>query len=193
MARPREFNTEQVLQAALDAFWRKGYVATSMADLMEATGLQKGSIYKAFGNKHSFFLTALRQYLATGFAAIKSKMELAPDPVSALRAYLEAGVETCKINPKKGCFALNTIAELGPHDETVNNVLDAHFANIRSLVLSFVQKGQEAELIRVDRSADDIAEYIVTVQLGIVSSAKHNIDAQAKMDVVTFALSSLSQ
>ena len=64
MARPREFDIDHVLNAAMHAFWQRGYEATSLADLMEATGLQKGSLYKAFGDKHSLFMQALNRYLA---------------------------------------------------------------------------------------------------------------------------------
>ena len=53
MARPREFDIDEVLQAAMDAFWRHGYEGTSMADLMQAMQLQKGSIYKACDTKSS--------------------------------------------------------------------------------------------------------------------------------------------
>ena len=59
MARPREFDISDALDRAMEAFWRHGYEATSMADLMEAMSLQKGSIYKAFNDKHSLFMAAL--------------------------------------------------------------------------------------------------------------------------------------
>ena len=64
MARPREFDVDEALQAATEVFWDRGFEATSLADLMEATGLHKGSIYKAFGSKHEFFTRALTQYYA---------------------------------------------------------------------------------------------------------------------------------
>ena len=59
MARPREFDIDEALSAAMTAFWERGFAATSLADLMDATGLQKGSIYKAFGSKHELFMQAL--------------------------------------------------------------------------------------------------------------------------------------
>lgn len=53
VGRPRQFDEEQVLDAAMKAFWAKGYESTSLADLVEVTGLHKGSLYQAFGDKHT--------------------------------------------------------------------------------------------------------------------------------------------
>ncbi|MEA5464334.1 TetR/AcrR family transcriptional regulator [Leptothoe sp. PORK10 BA2] len=63
MARLREFDTDEVMEAVINAFWERDYEATSLADLMAVTGLQKDSIYKAFGDKRSLFLKVLQAYL----------------------------------------------------------------------------------------------------------------------------------
>ena len=63
MGRPREFEIEDALDAAAKAFWSQGYEATSLEDLMKATGLHKGSLYKAFGCKHDLFKSSLEYYL----------------------------------------------------------------------------------------------------------------------------------
>ena len=60
VGRPREFDEEAALEAAMDAFWAKGFEATSMTDLCNCTGLHKGSLYQAFGDKHTLFLKALK-------------------------------------------------------------------------------------------------------------------------------------
>ena len=59
MARPVEYNREEVVEKAMQTFWKKGYHATSMADLVEATGLNPGSIYAAFKSKENFFITTI--------------------------------------------------------------------------------------------------------------------------------------
>ena len=63
VGRPRQFDEEQVLDAAMKAFWANGYEATSLADLVSVTGLHKGSLYQAFGDKHSLFVQTLNRYL----------------------------------------------------------------------------------------------------------------------------------
>ena len=62
------------------AFWAKGYEATSLADLMDATGLHKGSLYQAFGDKHTLFLQALDRYLAEMRSTVTKKLRAAPTP-----------------------------------------------------------------------------------------------------------------
>ena len=62
VGRPREFDEEAALEAAMDAFWQKGYEATSLSDLCTCTGLHKGSLYQAFGDKHQLFMRALLHY-----------------------------------------------------------------------------------------------------------------------------------
>ena len=62
MARPREFDQEKVLDALRDVFWQHGYEGTSYADIMQATGLQKGSLYAAYGDKRALYLQALARY-----------------------------------------------------------------------------------------------------------------------------------
>ena len=71
MARPREFDMDQALDAAMSTFWAQGYEATSMTDLVEATGLQKGSLYKAFDDKHDLFMKSLSRYLDGAYTAMK--------------------------------------------------------------------------------------------------------------------------
>ena len=81
MARPREFDESEVLDAAIAAFWRGGYAATSISDLQAATGLSRGSLYKAFGYKHGLFLAALDRYLRHGLLALDGVFAEAASPL----------------------------------------------------------------------------------------------------------------
>ena len=83
MARPREFDEEEVLDRALDVFWRRGYGATSVEDLTAATGLGRGSLYAAFGDKETLFLTCLRRYHLRGQEVVSQALQQ-PDPRQAI-------------------------------------------------------------------------------------------------------------
>jgi TetR/AcrR family transcriptional repressor of nem operon len=93
MARPREFDIDQVLDAAINTFWTKGYEATSMADLMEAMNLKKGSIYKAFEDKHDLFCKALERYLEGMDKQMREMVETATSPRAGIEKWLQKGVE----------------------------------------------------------------------------------------------------
>src|ERR1700747_851372 len=86
--RPRTFDMEAAIERAMDVFWSRGYHATALPDLLRATKLSRGSLYAAFGDKHSLFLRALDRYIAD--AQTRMEVELAPrgEPVGGLRAYL---------------------------------------------------------------------------------------------------------
>src|ERR1700709_907404 len=86
--RPRTFDTEAAVERAMGVFWSRGYHATALPDLLRATKLSRGSLYAAFGAKHSLFLLALDRYIAD--ALTRMEVEFAPgrDPVDGLRVYL---------------------------------------------------------------------------------------------------------
>ncbi len=75
VGRPREFDEDSVLEAAMEVFWRKGYEATSLADLCDCTGLHKGSLYQTFGSKHDLFMKALKHYIDRQFAQVGKEEE----------------------------------------------------------------------------------------------------------------------
>ncbi len=128
VGRPREFDPEIVLDAAMQAFWAKGYEATSLADLMDATGLHKGSLYQAFGDKHSLFIQALKRYLSDMRRMKNEMMAQAATPLDGIRAVTHGMIDiadddcTCP----RGCLAINTLVELAPHDAEVQEVMTDH-------------------------------------------------------------------
>jgi len=82
VARPREFEREEVVEKALGVFWRQGYQATSVQDLVEATGLNRGSLYDTFGDKHGLFLEVVEHYRSHVTARRLAKLE-EPGPARA--------------------------------------------------------------------------------------------------------------
>ncbi|MGH9550396.1 MAG: TetR/AcrR family transcriptional regulator, partial [Terriglobales bacterium] len=118
MARPREFDVHEAMDAAMSTFWERGYEATSMEDLLNAMGLTKGSLYKAFGDKHNLFLLSLQDYLDRLFEKMKQSVDSNSDPVQSLTSLmgLVEGL-CCRQTTPRGCFAVNTVVELSQRDE----------------------------------------------------------------------------
>jgi TetR/AcrR family transcriptional repressor of nem operon len=75
MARPREFDEEDVVLAARERFWSTGYAATTLDDVLAATGLGKGSLYGAFGDKHQLFLRVFDDYCAGLVDAVRRSLQ----------------------------------------------------------------------------------------------------------------------
>ena len=130
VGRPREFDPEFVLDAAMRAFWAKGYEATSMSDLMAVTGLHKGSLYQAFGDKHSLFVQSLTRYLQDMASQVQKIIVVAETPLDALRSVLHRMIDIVDTHDgcPMGCMAINSLIELAPHDPEVQKILHDHIS-----------------------------------------------------------------
>ena len=118
MARPREFDFDQAVEGALQIFWRQGYHATNLPDLLKAMGLTRGSFYKAFGDKRAAYLMALRRYrdneLSAGIAFLTNALG-APAADRIVAFFNGIG----KDGSRRGCFLCNAMVELAPSDPEV--------------------------------------------------------------------------
>lgn len=171
VGRPREFDMDEALDKAMGAFWLNGYEATSLCDLMEATGLQKGSIYKAFGDKHSLFVRALRRYLDIGFERVSNALGSASTATEAIERWLEMSVGVCS-DSKRGCFAVNAAIELAPHDTQVRRILDRHFRRVNGALADAIERGQASGEFRTDVDPCDGAEFLSVFVSGLAASSK---------------------
>ncbi|NNC02605.1 TetR/AcrR family transcriptional regulator [Corallococcus exiguus] len=156
MARPRTFDEAQVLRAVRDQFWTKGYAATSMDDLMQATGLGKGSLYGAFGDKHQLFLKVFDTYCVGSVESVKKTLE-GPDAgaLERLRQYM-LGVATAPAN-RRGCLLARGTSELAAQDA---HVADRALETFRGLEAAFVRCLEQA------RAHGDLAAHADPQRLG---------------------------
>jgi TetR/AcrR family transcriptional repressor of nem operon len=173
MARPREFDMDEALDAAISTFWTQGYEATSVADLMKATGLHKGSLYKAFDDKHDLFMKSLTRYLNTHWETMQAILAEPRSPLEGVRAWLQGVAHLCCDQPiQRGCLALNTAIELGPHDAEVSALLKGHHARISFLLTGTIERGQLAGDIRTDLTGDQIAKALFVFSAGLLAASK---------------------
>ncbi|MGV9297508.1 TetR/AcrR family transcriptional regulator [Amycolatopsis sp. NPDC003676] len=124
MPRVREFDTDEVIQKAMEVFWRKGYEATSIQDLAEATGLGRGSLYAAFDSKHGLYERALQRYVRqTTDATRESLMQRVPIR-QVMRDLLLGRIDDALEEPgRPGCLLVMAITERVPHDEAANRIV----------------------------------------------------------------------
>lgn len=171
--RPREFDLDDALDRAMLQFWLRGYEATSLADLMDAMGIQKGSLYKAFGDKRSLFIAALTKYLSSVREGIAQA--LAPiNPASRAIASLLTDVVAMSRSGSacRGCLAVNSLVELAPTDKGVAKLLADHFANLREQLEAAIARGQSAGEFRADESPEDLARVLTVFVAGLAANVK---------------------
>ncbi len=120
MPRKKEFDVDAVLNKAMEAFWARGYEATSLNDLLDCMQIQRASLYNAFGDKRTLFLETLRRYDVIYRRAEVAKRVNMPSPRQAiLGLFQDAVTAVVEHGARNGCFLINTALELSPHDEEV--------------------------------------------------------------------------
>lgn len=120
----KTFSIDEAIDNATLVFWAKGFESTSLADLLKATGVNKGSFYNAFGNKKKLFIESLLKYEREQRRDVLNNFEELNDPVRAIEELFEALVEQSKSDQgKKGCFLVNTALDLPNHDEDVQKMV----------------------------------------------------------------------
>lgn len=177
MARPRAFDEEEVLGAVRDQFWDAGYAATSLEDLMRVSGLGKGSLYAAFGDKHQLFLRALRSYTDAGHDSLRKALAAAPRAVDGLRALLEAPIgDPADSGAQRGCLLANSTCELGTADPEV--LADAHraYETTTALIGDCVVRAQREGDLPTDADPVVLARAILAAQQGIVFMGRTGLD-----------------
>ena len=126
MPRPRKFDESDVIAAARDQFWTRGYGATSVDDLTAATGLGKGSLYGAFGDKHGLFMRALDDYIATALDGVRAQLHDAQyDAYERLTRHIRWQAKVAgNDKARRGCMMARTAAELGSTDDEVERKVE---------------------------------------------------------------------
>ena len=143
--RPRKAEPEVALAAAMNAFWTKGYEATSMSDLTEATGLHKASLYQTFGDKHQLFVSALKLYFTKTAKAQKDSRNGEENPIKAIKASVDSTIDQCAQG--KGCLAVNSLIEVAPFDAEIDRILKQFRQRLDKHLASLVDEAKNKKLV----------------------------------------------
>jgi len=193
VGRPRCFDEDEVLDAAMRVFWHKGYESTSLADLMEATGLHKGSLYQAFGDKHTLFIMALKRYIDNVKLEMSSVLLGADTAIKGMRAAMRKAVTmfSGKDGACHGCMILNSMVEKGQHDPELMKVLEGAFKTRMNIITQVVKACQQEGSMRKDWAAERIAAVIETTQAGLAATLKGPLTPEHAYAVIDDMLSML--
>src|ERR1700756_806316 len=156
--RPRSFDVEAAVERAMGVFWSRGYHATALPDLLRATKLSRGSLYAAFGDKHSLFLRALDRYIADALTRMDVELDPRREPVDGLRAFFAGYVERMSgANGRRGCLLVATAMELAGQDAEVGRRVASFFKTMETRVADALSGAKAA-----GRLADGVEPSTVT-------------------------------
>jgi TetR/AcrR family transcriptional repressor of nem operon len=192
MARPREFDPEEVLAKALQVFWQNGYSATSLDDLESGMALKRQSIYGAFGDKRSLFLKTLKLYHEQGVTFVREHLHRLNSPKQSVYATLRfMAQETANSGEKCGCFMAKMAFELADHDPEVAAEVRSMSQRIEDLFTEVIQRGQDRGEISNQQSSRTLARFLISFINGLRVLEKTQPSITEVENLVSVALSVL--
>lgn len=189
--RPREFDPDEAVVDAVAVFQSRGYAATSLVHLIEGTGLSRGSLYKAFSDKHSLFLAAIDRYASDSLSRLSS--DLGKEPVrdailATLRYYARQSTAT---KGSRGCLVTAAAMELLPDDADVRERVRATFSRMQRLLAMAIRKGQASGEVSLCHDADELARFLLCLVEGMRVLGKTAPGAKEMDAMVAIAMTAL--
>ncbi|HEY4336861.1 MAG TPA: TetR/AcrR family transcriptional regulator [Puia sp.] len=192
MPRTKSFDEVETLDKAKDVFWQKGYNGTPPQDILEGTGLSRSSLYDTYGDKRTLFIKALQRYRHSETAAAIEYLDGAADPAFAIRRIFHAAYDAFMTDqPRKGCLMVNTLNEVAPHDEEVEDIVLENRQALENAYARAVKRGQRQGRIARDHQPRALARYLVNSLWGLTTNLKLGLDKKAADDIVRITLSVL--
>jgi len=174
MARPRSFDETAVLRAARDKFWSSGYAGTKVDDIAAATGLGKGSLYGAFGDKHALFLRVYDDYCTEAAEGTRRALS-GPDneAYERLREHVLGIAEaTAADRDRRGCLIAKSTAECAQHDEAIAARSERVFQELKDQLTDCIAAAQRAGDIAAGHDPAHLAGLLLAVNRGIEALGK---------------------
>lgn len=164
MAGTRQFDESQVIAIALDVFWRKGLHDATMQDLATATGVQRGSLYNAYGDKEAIFLRAFDQYAEQFLQAVDNALARG-DAAVALRSFFDLIIANMTAgSPARGCLTTRTALDASISSRAVRRRVQSLLSRLERLIAKAIGSDPHKSSV-ID--ADRIARVVVTFTRGI--------------------------
>lgn len=178
-----------MLDRAVNLFWRKGYNATSAQDLVDNLGISRSSLYDTYGDKHTLFVTALRQYRKDKIDPVLNKTDIE----AYIRFFFESvQMEALCDSGSKGCFLVNSVVELAPVDSEIATIANAIMHDTEEALFKVIETGQEKGVFTKKYSARSLARFVFNSLNGLRVTVKFDADKEMFEDIVAVCLSTLS-
>lgn len=164
----KSFDVDAAVDRAQRVFWAKGYEATSISDLTKGMGINKGSLYNAFGSKKQLFTRALLKYDRDNRQAALAALEAIDDPLDAVTTLFDGLIaESVADADQKGCFLVNTALDLPNHGDDVKGMVRAALGDFEAFFARMIAKGQADGTVSTAIDADMTAKSLMTLVVGL--------------------------
>lgn len=192
MPRVKQFNEETVLNKAMELFWKKGYHATSIQDMVEHLSINRASLYDTFGGKKNLFHKSLELYCGKHKEGTLMFLKNEKSVKEGIRKLFEMAIsDSISDVDRKGCFVVNTTTELIPGYDSVKRVLARNRVAFEKIFYEFLLAGQQSGEIAKDKDLKSISSLIYTLLSGIKVVAKIEPNRKKLMSSVNTVLALL--
>jgi TetR/AcrR family transcriptional repressor of nem operon len=194
MARTKEFDPDVALQAALELFWERGYEATSMADLVEALGVARASIYATFGSKNDLYVKALDRYLQARDVLVVEVLSQPGPVLPAVRSLVDAYVEeTLGDERRRGCMVVNAAVEVMARDPRAARRVESSWDTLETALASALTRAAAQGELPPEKDPRALSRFLLVVLQGMrVLGRAPDPDPARVHDAAAQALAALS-
>ena len=173
-------------------FWRKGYAATSVQDLIETLHLSRSSLYDTFGDKRILFIEALKLYSERVISSTARTLNESPSPIAGIQKVFDdlvagAGSETGAL----GCFMVNSVAELVPYDPDVTKIATMYADALQRLFTTLLTQARSQDMLTKKQTPEQLSAYVFNMIQGIRILIKSGATREQVQAISAITLQSL--
>lgn len=192
--RPKEFEEDDIAEAAMKVFWQRGYAGTSIQDLVEGTGLGRGSLYNTFGSKYGVYEFALKRYYEITACNIAMLSEDGTVKELIRRLLMKIVSEELNDTENMGCMVANASLEMARHDEGIADLVAKNLSRMERAISTLILRGQANGEIDATKKPDALARFIVSTIQGIrvvSKGSEKKCHSERLVDIVDVAISAI--
>lgn len=189
--RPRNFDPDLALENAMQAFWTQGYEATSLQDLLDATGLSKSSLYECFGSKQRLFEAAFTRYFDGRATRMHERLAHSPSALAFIHECLLSVLDDFGCDRPRGCMLVNVANEFSTGNPAVMRLVQLATRRFRGVFEQAFAQAQACGEISAERSPAALALYMHCTMSGLRTQAKSGLARQDLLAVIETMMASL--
>ncbi len=193
VGRPVEFDKEKVTYSAMGMFWKQGYEATSMRDLLSVMQLSKSSFYQTFVSKRKLFMRCIEAYCEMKVAMLSNKQKASFSSLNFIDEVLRSTLNKNEFNERSGCLVVNTANEFGNSDTEISKLVKSSFNKLEKIFLKALDKAQIDGDISKHKDLKALSRYLVCVLSGLQTLAHAGMSKQYIQEQINLTMNLLNE
>jgi TetR/AcrR family transcriptional repressor of nem operon len=192
VGRPQKFDRNVALQAAMRVFWERGYEGASVQDLLDAMGINRGSMYNSFGDKQALFVLAVEHYCTRAREDISGALKRRGSPLDSIRDAIRVRSASALAGPSRGCLVTNTAVETAPHIPAVADTLTYHLSWLERTFRNALDRAVDSGELDHHTDTRALARFLVAIDQGLMVLGRAGAAPETLDDIVAVSLAAIN-